>query len=72
MISDYDKRIYLHILKKLNEKHAKIFTLKELSEHLNVSVRKLIDFKSGKVIDFWLLSQYASIIGFRIEFTLHG
>ena len=68
MFSDNDKCKYLQILKELNSNHAKIFTQKELSGYLGVSVRKLSDFKSGKVIDFELLTQYAGIIGREIKF----
>lgn len=71
MISNQDKCNYLHILKKLNNLHAKIFTQKELANHLKVSVRKLSDFQNGKVFDFWLLTQYAGIIGKRIKFNLN-
>lgn len=70
MISDFDKSNYLHILHELNKYHANTFTLKELSIHFDVSVRKLSDFKNGKVIDFWLLTQYAGIIGKTINFSL--
>lgn len=70
MFSDNDKCKYLQILKALNENHAKIFTQTELSKHLNVSVRKLSDFKAGKIIDFELLTQFAAIIGRKINFSL--
>lgn len=69
-ISDNDKCKYLQILSELNDFHAKIFTQEELSKYLGVSVRKLSDFKNGKVIDFWLLTQYAMIIGKKINFNL--
>lgn len=70
MFSDNDKCKYLQILDELNKNHAKIFTQKELSKHLEVSVRKLSDFKAGKIIDFPLLTQYAGIIGRKINFEL--
>lgn len=70
MFTDDDKCKYLQILKELNENHVKIFTQKELSEHLMVSVRKLSDFKAGKIIDFELLTQYALIVGRNIDFRL--
>lgn len=70
LISDQDRTVYLQILADLNEGHANIFTLEELSNHLPVSVRKLSDFKKGNVIDFWLLTQYAGIIGRDISFKL--
>ena len=70
MFSDSDKRKYLLILSELNERHANIFTLKKLGKYLNVSERKLIDFRAGRVIDFELLTQYAGIIGSEIEFNL--
>lgn len=70
MFSDNNKHKYLQILAELNTYHAKLFTVKELSNHLDVSERKLIDFKKGKVIDFELLTQYAGIIGKRINFYL--
>lgn len=70
MISDNDKCKYLQILKYLKACHANIFTQKELSKHLGISVRKLSDFQNGKVIDFWLLTQYAGIVGKEIQFNL--
>lgn len=70
MFSDDDKRKYLQILENLNILHAKLFTIKELSIYLEVSERKLIDFRKGKVIDFELLTQYAGIIGKKINFYL--
>lgn len=70
MISSQDKCKYLHILSKLNAYHANIFTLQELSYHLEVSKRKLIDFKKGKVIDFWLLIQYGAIISKKVDFLI--
>jgi hypothetical protein len=70
MFSDDNRRKYLQILENLNNFHANLFTLKELSEYLEVSERKLIDFRKSKVIDFELLTQYAGIIGKRINFYL--
>lgn len=70
MFSDNDNRKYLQILRELNENHAKIFSIKELSKHLKVSERKLHSFKKGEVIDFKLLTQYAAIIGRKINFYL--
>ena len=70
LLSDEDKCKYLQILETLNKNHANIFTLKELSQHLGVSERKLIDFRKGRVIDFELLTQYAGIIGRNIYFQL--
>jgi len=70
MFCESDKQKYMQILAELNGNHAKIFTQLELSKHLKVSVRKLSDFKSGKIIDFELLTQYAGIIGRNVIFTL--
>ena len=70
MISNQDREKYLQILAVLNENHAKLFTLRELSLRLRVSERKLIDFKRGKIVDFWLLTQYAGIIGRGVKFYL--
>ena len=70
MFSDDNRRKYLQILENLNNFHANLFTLRELSEYLEVSERKLIDFRKSKVIDFELLTQYAGIIGKRINFYL--
>lgn len=70
MFSDDNKRKYLQILENLNNLHEKLFTLKELSEYLEVSERKLIDFRKGKVVDFELLTQYADIISKKINFYL--
>ena len=70
MFSDKNKEKYMQILAELNYLHAKIFTIKELSGYLEVSERKLIDFRKGKVVDFELLTQYAGIIGKKINFYL--
>jgi len=70
MFSDDNRRKYLQILENLNNGLVNLFTLRELSEYLEVSERKLIDFRKSKVIDFELLTQYAGIIGKRINFYL--
>jgi len=70
MFCDSDKCKYLQLLEELNSLHEKIFTVKELSNYLEVSEKKLIDFRKGRVIDFELLTQYAGIIGTKIEFKL--
>ena len=70
MFSDDNRRKYLQILENLNNFHANLFTLRELSEYLEVSERKLIDFRKSKVIDFELLTQYTDIIGKRTNFYL--
>lgn len=70
LISNKDLEKYMQILAGLKVCHAKIFTLEELSKHLGVSVRKLSDFRAGKIIDFWLLTQYAGIIGKQIIFNI--
>lgn len=69
-VSNEDKCKYLQILSESTNKHAKNFTNKDLSELLNVSVRKLIDFKNGKIFDFWLLIQYAALVGIEISFDI--
>lgn len=69
-ISDDDKANYMQILAELNRNNANFCTQKELSEYLRVSVRKISDFQNGLIIDFWLLQQYAGIIGRRVEFRL--
>jgi len=71
LISNQDKCKYLHILEELNRLHANIFTQAELSKYFGVSVRKISDFQNGKTIDFWLLTQYAGIIGMKINFNLN-
>jgi len=71
MFSDKDKCNYLQILTDLNKLHANIFTQKELSSLLGVSVRKISDFKNGNLFDFELLTQYAGIIGKHIRFYLN-
>ena len=68
MISEEDKRKYLQILNELNRKHANIFTQKQLAEHLNVSTRTIHSFKAGKIFNFWLLVNYAAIIGIKVHF----
>jgi len=70
LLSEQDKNNFLQILAELNSYHAKIFTNKELSEHFKISERKIIDFKHGKIFDFWLLIQYAAIIGKNVNFDL--
>ena len=71
MISESDKSKYLHILTRLKAKHANIFTQKELANHFNISLRKMSDFLNGKIFDFWLLLQYAAIIGIELKFWLN-
>ncbi|MDX1365475.1 MAG: hypothetical protein R3243_14790 [Arenibacter latericius] len=44
--------------------------LRELAGYLKLSTRKLSDFKNGKIFDFWLLIQYAAIIGKNIDFDM--
>jgi len=70
LISKKDKANYLQILAELRQNHTGLFPLRELSEHLGVSERKLSDFRAGKIIDFWLLAQYAGIIGRDLKFYL--
>ena len=70
LITDSDSEKYFTILKELNKLHENIFTIKELCHHFEISNRKLIDFKKGEVIDFWLLTQYARIIGKIIDFYI--
>lgn len=69
-ISNDDKANYMQILAELNRNNAGICTQKELSYYLRVSVRKISDFQNGLIIDFWLLQQYAGIIGRKVEFRL--
>jgi len=68
LISDEDYANYCRLVDELNQLHANNFTQSELSKHFGVSVRKISDFQNKKLIDFWLLTQYAAIIGKQIEF----
>lgn len=70
MPTENQTRRYLHILKELKEKDAKTFTQQELSEFLEVSVRKISDFQAGKVIDFFLLCDYAELLGLEIRYEI--
>lgn len=70
LISEQDSENYFTILTELNNLHKNIYTVNELCKHFGVSNKKLIDFRNGKVIDFWLLTQYAGIIGKNIVFYL--
>lgn len=70
LIRETDNDNYMQILAELNENHKGLFNQMQLSACLGISVRKLSDFKNGKLIDFWLLTQYALIIGREIEFNL--
>ena len=70
MFSENNKSKYLQILEELNTNHAKIFTQKELSEHLEISVRTVSSFQNGDSINFELLTQYAAIIGRKVNFYL--
>lgn len=75
MISDKGKCKYLQILDQLNKGNdngnAKIYTQSELSEYLKVSKRKLSSFQNNEIYDFWLLVQYAALLGRNIIFTLN-
>ena len=71
MVSNLDKRKYLRILIELKEKHAKIFTQDEIANHLSVSKRKVSSFINGKIYDFWMLTQYAGLIGININFEMN-
>lgn len=70
MIQEKYRCRFMHIIKDLKSKRAEIFTLAELENFLGVSKRKLIDFENGKNFDFWLLCDYATILGEEVEFNL--
>jgi len=70
MISNRDKRKYLRLLTTLKGKHAKIFTQKEIAGYLSISERKVNSFLRGKIYDFWMLTQYAGLIGIDITFNI--
>ena len=69
-IPEDSKCKFLHILEQLNAKAANTFTIKELSFHLKVSERTMIDFKKGRIFNFWLLDSYAGILGEELIFLL--
>ena len=66
MISNIDKRKYLRILITVKEKN--IFTQQEIAGYLKVSERKVNSFMRGKIYDFWLLVQFAGLLGIQINF----
>lgn len=68
MILENEKSKFLHILEQIKVRRAKTFTQKEVSEILNVSLRKFIDFENGKIYDFWLLCRYADLFGYEVLF----
>jgi len=70
MILDSEKCKFLHILKQSKERRVEVFTQVEISKHLRVSLRKIIDFENGKIFDFWLLCRYCSINGYGLKFWI--
>ena len=70
MITEEEKSNFLHILSRVNARNVKIFTQQELSTHLGVSRKKIIDFQKGRIFDFWLLCRYADLLGMEIKFKL--
>lgn len=70
LISEQDERKYRQILAELRNNHAGLFTQKELAEYIGVSERTIRTFIKGEMINYWLLTQYAGIIGRTIKFEL--
>ena len=69
-ISKVDKREFLHIKDQLVKLRANFCKQEEMASYLEISVRKLSDFESGKNFDFWLMTQYANILQKEIIFDL--
>ena len=46
------------------------FTQQELANIFKISRKKFVDFENGKILDFWLLTQYAAILGDVILFEI--
>ena len=67
-ISNIDKRKYLRILLELKYKNP--FTQQEIAGILHISERKINSFVRGKIYDFWLLTQFAGVLGLSINFKL--
>jgi len=63
---DEYKANYLKILASLNRVQANSCTLKRLAFDLDVSLRKFSDFRNGKLYDYFLLCDYAEILGLKI------
>lgn len=61
---------FLRILCELKPLRADFCTQEELAGYLSVSRRKLTDFENGNNYDFWLLVDYASILGKNIIFDV--
>ena len=52
MILENEKSKFLHILSECKVRRKQIFTQKEISKYLNVSLKKVVDFENGKIFDF--------------------
>jgi predicted XRE-type DNA-binding protein len=71
MISNEDKKEYMYILTQLNEENVNFYTQQQIADNLGISLRKVNSFINGKIIDFWLLTQYAAMLGRKIVFFLN-
>ena len=71
MILENEKSKFLHILSEAKIRRKQNFTQKEISEYLNVSLKKIVDFENGKIFDFWLLCRYSDINFYSVIFNLN-
>ena len=60
---------YLHFLQMATERRKKSFTQKEIAELLNVTMIRIHNLESQKVIDYELLEIYCSILGINIKLS---
>ena len=67
-----DQEKWNNVLQSINSRIMQNFTQKQTSKYLKVSLRKLIDFEHGKIIDFKLLCNYAALVGYNINFNLEN
>ena len=67
-INIQDQEKWFSLIQDINCRIVQNFTQKATSKYLKVSLRKLIDFEHGKIIDFKLLCNYAALVGYNINF----
>ena len=70
MVSNLNKRIFLRILINLKQENVNLYTQKQISKLLKVSPKKVNSFMNGKIYDFWMLTQFAGLLGMNITFNL--
>lgn len=60
----------MQILAQCKEKRAEIYTQREISDILKISLRKYVDFENAKIFDFFILDQLCSLTGNELKITI--